>query len=210
MFKDGHRLILSDENFVGVLHNKHGGILSPLYPMAAERVQDLAEAIDAGPIDVFIGVRNPASFLVSAYGQALLGGNLITFDDYTTRNPLAQIYWPGLVARLSQCSAVGRIFVWQYEDYRWRFHKICAAMMGEAVDMRIVPIAEHVNRGLSAAAVQHVLDNAQSMDAQRLGDQARKAFPVSDTCPAFALAEQDYATQLREIAAIEGVTVLGP
>lgn len=218
MFKDGHRLILSDENFIGVLHNKRGNMLAPLYPMADERVQDLAEAIGVGPVDVMIGLRSPATFLTSAYGQLLMGGQLNSFDDYIAKNPLSQVYWPGLVARLRQCAGVGRIVVWQFEEYRWRFHKICAAMMGDHVDMRIKPFPDKVHLGLSAAAVEHIMAHLEGIEASRLVDQARTAYPVSELNPPFApfdaaeiaAATVDYDQQIADIADIEGVTVLRP
>ena len=218
MFKDGHRLILSDENFVGVLHNKAGNMLSPLYPMAQARVQGLAEALDVGPMDVLVGLRNPATFLVSAYGQAIMGGQLSSFEDYSAKNPLSQIYWPGLVTRLRQCSGVGRIIVWRFEEYRWRFHKICAAMMGDHVDMRILPLPKKVHLGLSNAAVAHVLEHLDTADLATLGERARKAYPISEAHPAFApfsqdeiaAATADYDRQIAEISDIAGVTFLRP
>ena len=88
MFKDGDRLILSDANFVGVLHDKHGHIHTPLYPYSAERVSALATAIDSGPLELFVGLRNPASFLSSAYSQALLGGGKLHLRTIST-----QIRW---------------------------------------------------------------------------------------------------------------------
>ena len=216
MFKDGHRLVLSDENFIGVLHNKQGNMLSPLYPKAETRVQALSEALNVGPIDVMIGIRNPATFLVSAYGQALLGGQIISFEDYIAKNTLQQVYWPGLVARMRRIPSVGRIVVWQFEEYRWRFHKICAALMGAEVKMRIVPLPNKVHRGLSAAAVAHVLAQMEAVDANVLGDQARKAFPLGPENPVFApfspaevaAATADYDRQIADIERIVGVTVL--
>jgi len=218
MFKDGHRLVLSDENFVGVLHNHKGKMLSPLYPKAEMRVLGLSEALNVGPIDVMIGVRNPATFLVSAYGQALLGGQMISFDDYIIKNPLSQIYWPGLIARMRQVPNVGRIVVWRYEEYRWRFHKICAALMGDEVKMRILPLPKKVHRGLSGAAVAQVLEQMATGEAGLIGDLARKAFPVGDTNPPFApfsvaeaaAATADYDQQIADIERIDGVTVLHP
>lgn len=216
MFKDGHRLVLSDENFIGVLHNKHGNMVAPLYPKAEPRVEALAEALDVGPLDVCIGVREPASFLVSAYGQALMGGQMISFADYIAKNPLSQVYWPGLVARIRRIPTVGRITVWRHEEYRWLFHAICGAMLGDDVSMRIVPIPNKVHLGLSAAAVAHVLTHMEAGDPNTLGDQARKAYPLNDQNPAFdpftaqerEAAQADYAKQLADISSIAGVTVL--
>ena len=216
MLKDGHRLVLSEENYIGVLHDREGRILTPLYPRAQERVAALADAVDAGPIDVLIGVRNPASFLISSYGQALMGGLRISFDEYLAMNPLSAINWAGLVARISAIPMVGRIVVWQFEEYRWRFHKICGAMMGDDVQMRIKPIPEAVHRGLSAAAVQSALAQEKTDDFSAIVEAARDRFPICDAQLKFApfppedleRAERDYHAQLAAIDAIEGVTIL--
>jgi len=56
MFKDGHRLVFSDENFVGVLHDQNGQISQPLYPRSVQRIAALADALsDAGPLSLFVG-----------------------------------------------------------------------------------------------------------------------------------------------------------
>ncbi len=218
MFKDGHRLILSDENFVGVLHDRSGRILAPLYPRAAPRVLALSKALDLGPIDVFVGVRDPASFLTSAYGQALLGGKKIGFSEYLAMNPVTQIYWPGLIARLRSMPDVGRIFVWRQEDYQNVFHDICAQMMGDAVDMRIMPYPERLHPGLSEAAVAHILSQGETVDSRKISAHARASFPIGDANPAFApftatdiaASASDYDHQLGEIDRIAGVTILRP
>ena len=79
MFKDGRRLILSDENFIGVLHDQDGRILSPLYPRGAPRVEEFATTPDLGAVDIYLGLRNPTGFLTPAYSQALLGGRKVGF-----------------------------------------------------------------------------------------------------------------------------------
>jgi len=216
MLKDGHRLVLSEENFIGVLHDREGRINAPLYPRAQERVAALAEAVDAGPIDVLVGVRNPASFLVSAYGQALMGGHQISFDAYLRMNPLSQIYWPGLIARMRCIPNVGRITVWRFEEYRWRFHKICAAMMGSDVSIRIKPIPDAIHAGLSTLAIQHALAQTDTADFGSTVEQARALYPVSKVYPKFApfshaqltQAESDYEQQMDAIARISDVTIL--
>lgn len=216
MFKDGHRLILSDENFIGVLHDKNGLIRTPLYPLASGRIEALAEAMDAGPIEVCIGLRNPASFIRSAYSQALLGGRLITFSEYLSQNPLDQIYWPGLVARVRSTVGVGRVTVWLFEDYKWQFYKACAALMGDLVNMRIVPLPDPVHLGLSEAAVARILSQTGKGDLRDIAADARGTYPVGDDFPAFdpfspadkAASEAEYAAQIVAIDQIKGVTIL--
>lgn len=216
MFQDGHRLILSDENFIGVMHRPDGNMRSPLYRGAEERVSAFVAAVAPCPVDVFIGIRSPTGFLGSAYGQALMGHGPIAFDDYLSKNPLSLVRWAGLIAGLRQIHGVGRIFVWQQENYRWRFHKVTGAMMGEGVDIRIMPFPDKVHVGLSQRAVDHVLAHTGGPVPVDLGDAARRAYPVSAQNPAFRpftmqqveTADAHYAVQLAEIAAMEGVTLL--
>mgnify|MGYP006878874107 CR=1 FL=1 len=88
MFKDGHRLILSDENFIGVLHDQDGRILSPLYPRAAPRVEELATTLDLGAADIYLGLLNPTGFPTWAYSQAPFGLRKVAFADSLQINPL--------------------------------------------------------------------------------------------------------------------------
>ena len=216
MFKDGQRLILSDENFIGVLHDKQGNIVSPLYPKAAARVGALASAIDVGQLDICIGLRNPASFLKSAYSQALMSGKPIGFSEYLAKNPLSQINWQGLVARIRSAVGVGHVTVWLFEDYTRQFSNICKVLMGDFVDMKIVPISNYVHRGLSGQAVASILAQPEADDPRHLAAKARATYPVGDDYPAFdpfssvdkVSSQEEYAAQLAVIDQIDGVTIL--
>ena len=212
MVKDGHRLVLSDENFIGVMHNKKGAMLSPLYPHAQKRVAALVDAVAPHPVDVFLSIRNPATFLTSAYGQALMGGLPMSFEEYIAKNPLDLIDWAALVARLRAIPNLGEIIVWRFEEYRWRFYKATAAMMGPDADIRIAPIPNKVHIGPSEAAVDYILSQGQADCV----DEARARFPVSDANPAFApfdaaqigAATEAYDAQIAQIDQMGGVTIL--
>lgn len=218
MFKDGHRVIFSDENFIGVLHDKSGQILSPMYPQAARRVAALSEAMECGSIEVFVGVRNATSFLTSAYSQALLGGRHITFKEYAAVNPLDNMYWAGLVARLRAAAGVGHVTVWLQEDYHRMFHVITRAMLGPDTDMRVAPLDQPVHVGLSEAAVAYTLAYDGPDPLGDVAAQSRVLFPIGPNNPPFdpfdekqkTAAWADYERQLTQIAQIEGVTLLRP
>ena len=210
MIKDGHRLIFSDENFIGVMHDKDGTMLAPLYPQAQKRIAALVDAVAPHPVDICLGIRNPASFLSSAYGQALTGGTRMPFDAYLAKNPMALIDWAGLIGRLHDIPRLGHIFVWCFEDYRWRFYKASGAMIGPKAGTRIAPFPEKVHVGLSQAAVDHVLNHSSEVSS------ARDLFPVSQASPAFApfgenqtaLAQAAYDQQIAKIDKMAGVTIL--
>tara|TARA_R110002051_G_scaffold324964_1_gene424818 strand:- start:97 stop:972 length:876 start_codon:yes stop_codon:yes gene_type:complete len=210
MIKDGHRLILSDENFIGVMHDKDGTMLAPLYPQAKKRVAALVNAVAPHPVDMCLGIRNPASFLTSAYGQALIGGTRMPFETYLAKNPLTLVDWADLIGRLHSIPHLGRIFVWCFEEYRWRFYKASGVMMGLDANIRIAPFHEKLHVGQSQAAVDHVLSHASDVG------EARAKFPVSQANPAFApfgenqiaLAQADYDRQIAQIEKMDGVTIL--
>ena len=216
MLGDARRLILSDENFIGTLQTKAGVMPVPLYPRAPERVAALAHATGLPQIDIFLGVRDPASFLTSAYSQLLMAGDGLAFDHYLTKNPIVNVYWPGLVARLVALPCVGRVVVWRQEDYTTVFPQICAELIGTPMPIR--PLAGVAHRGLSAQAVEAALETFARTGARGAGKTARETFPINQIYPQFApfdagtlaASTTEYAAQLSDIAALDGVTLLRP
>lgn len=211
MAQGAHRLVISEENYIGTLQRTPGRIAFPLYPHAADRISALARQAAPQGLDVFLGIRQPTSFLTSAYGQVLMGGDAIPLATFKRINPVARINWPDLVGRIRQSAGVRTLTVWRHEDYPRLFPRIVAALLG--ADIPVDPVDEIVHRGLSVEAVQATL-KGKVPDALA----ARDAFPVGPTRPAFQAygrwaqlrAELAYRTQLRQIAAMPGVTLLRP
>ncbi|MCF7698165.1 hypothetical protein [Loktanella sp. M215] len=223
MLDGGTRLVLSEENFIGALFDRRyaGPFHSmpvPLYPDAADRLSALAACIapDRG-IDLCIGIRDPASFLNSAYGLVLQAGSGVAMENFKRRNPLAHIDWVDLVRRLRQAPGVASLTVWRHEDYHRLFDPVVAALLGAGVGP-IRPVARVVNPGLSAAAVACALELKAAGADGPIVQQARDRFPVGPDTPAHdgfdaeerALSAEFYAVQVAEIAQMPGVTLLRP
>lgn len=217
MRKDGHRLVLSEENFVGALNHPQGFPQKLRYPEAGHRLARLAAAIDH-EIDVFVAVRRPTGFLNSAYCQMLLGGRLQSLEMYQKRNPISSVDWVHFIAGIRAAKGVREVNVWRYEDYADVFPQITAGMVGAgAVDV-IAPIPRYVNRGLSADAVADVLTKTGEVSSEKLAFAARKTFSVEDGHSAFdgytaqehEIGDEVYARQIKSIAELEGVTFLRP
>lgn len=215
--KDGHRLVFSEENFIGPLNQPHGRSMKHRYKSAGDRLTQLAAAMDQ-KIDVFLAVRRPTAFINSAYCQMLLGGRIQPVAVFQRRNPLSSVDWAHLVARLRAAPGVGALTVWQYEDYGALFAKIMAGLVGEDAARSVIPRPRHINRGLSAAAVQHVLAQAEPAPDEKLARTARQMMPVEDGHAPFdgsaaeehAIGDAVYARQLTAIAKMEGVSLLRP
>ncbi len=217
MRRDGHRLVLSEENFVGALNHPQGFPKKLRYPEAGRRLALFSAAI-GHDIDVFVAVRRPTLFLNSAYCQMLLGGRLQSHEMYQKRNPISSVDWVHFIAGIRAAQGVRQVNVWRYEDYADVFPQITAGLVGADAAKAVAPIPRYVNKGLSADAVADVLTKTDEASDEKAAFSARKAFPVEDGHPAFdgysaeehEIGDAVYARQIRSIAALEGVTFLRP
>ncbi len=217
MRKDAHRVLFSEENYIGVLNSPRRYPVTVRYPFAAEHLSKLAAAIGQ-PIDVFLSIRRPTAFLNSAFCQQLMGGRIVPFARYATINPLQSVDWFNLVRRLRAAEGVNMLTVWCYEDYRAVFPRVCAAMIGADAARLVRPLRQRLHEGLSAPAVAEMLQRDPQDRTEKLGFKMRKLMPVGAEYPAFdgfdaathAAGDAAYARQMAGIAALPGVTLLRP
>jgi len=215
--KDGHRLVMSEENFIGPLNQRHGLAMKQRYTLASDRLAELSNAIGQD-IDVFLAIRRPTAFINSAYCQMLLGGRVQPVEVFQKRNPLSSVDWIDLVARLRSAHGVGGVTVWQYEDYGALFAQIMSALIGPDTAQLVTPRPRYINRGLSTAAVAHVLAQEGDAGGTKAAIAARNMLPVEEGHSAFdgfapeehEIGDAAYARQIRSIAQMQGVTLLRP
>ncbi len=209
------RLVLSDENVAGGLQTGWGHLPMPPYPKAQDRVAVLASRIAAadGPkIDLCLAIRDPATYLTSAYSQILHGKRVVDPAKFISKNPIAAVDWADYVARLRTVLGVRSLTVWRQEDYPDLFDEVIAALIGE---ITIAPLAERSQQRLSKMALDAVL-SAKAKGLPNVVAEAASAHPISASNPPFRLfddAQMDasarqYAAQRDAIAAIDGVTLL--
>ncbi|MBI1415888.1 MAG: hypothetical protein GC146_01575 [Limimaricola sp.] len=215
----GDRLVvLSDENFAGPLHDGAGNVMVPLYEGAAARVAALAAALAPNPLHLFLAIRQPTTFLTSAYSQSLFGGVAIGAGGFRDLNPPDRLDWADLVARLAAVPGLAGLTVWRYEDYRAGLPSILEALLGPAAAVLPAPAAQPANQGLSVRAQKAVMEWAVHGVEGPLAQRARRRFPVTEDNPAFDLFEADgheaaaraYADQVDRIRALPGVRLLEP
>ena len=215
--KDGHRLLLSEENFIGWLNSPKGSTVKSRYINAGDKITELAAAIGQD-IDVFMAVRRPSAFINSAYCQMLMGGRVMPVAVYQRRNPLSSVNWLDLVSRVRAAKGVGQLTVWKYEDYNAIFGQIVEGLAGTGLGQHVDPVSRAIHMGLSSAAVAEVLHRTEQGPIDKIGLMARKLLPIEEGYPRFdgfgpdehAMGDAAYAAQLKGISALEGVTVLLP
>ena len=215
--KDGHRLVLSEENFIGALNTPNGRKMKRRYKAADARLSGLSDAIGQ-KIDVHLAVRRPTAFLNSAYCQMLLGGRVQPLKTYLKSHGIGTVDWVDLVSRLRAAPGVGDVTVWRYEDYSALFPQIVAGLVGQEAASLVTPRRRRINQGLSAPAVAQVLEQAGAGADENSARAARKALPVEDGHAPFdgfsekehATGDAAYARQIAAIAKMDGVTLLRP
>jgi len=213
---DAHRLVISEENFIGPLNSPKGLGLRHRYKAADQRLAKFAASVGQ-KVDVFLCVRRPTAFMSSAYCQMLLGGQVRPLGVYLRRNPLSSVDWVDLVRRIRAAPGVGEVTVWRHEDYRVLFPQIVAALVGAQAARHVPTVDRPINAGLSAPAVAEVLHRAADGDVTDLAKRARSLLPIADGYPPFdaftprehAISDRHYAAQVAAIAAMPGVTLLG-
>lgn len=214
-------LLISEENILG--GTARGKLFSSrglIYPFAVRRVRQVIALAGGGPATLFLGLRDPASFLVSAFALQLSFGNEIVLSDYLGgRNP-ARLGWAGLVRRLAEIPEVARLVVWRYEDYAALRPQILARMLPQDL-ARAVPDPAPANESLTQPGYLWFRRQAMAdsdADLRILVQRARRRFPRSAGHPPLRLlgeavharSQAFYAAEIQRLRALPKVEFLEP
>jgi len=215
------RLVISEENILGNAH-AHDMIRSRrFYPRAEAVVPQVLDLLPPGPKTVALAMRDPASFLTSAYSQRLMSGAPDRFDHFLEGLSPLEMSWFDLVTRLRVAAPDARIVIWRFEDYPSIAGPVLRALLGPAATE--VPLANAAaHPGLSAQA--HLAVMAEAPALREMGQQAarariaalREAHPKGPDAPGFdpflpsikARSARAYHEDVGRIATIPGVTLL--
>lgn len=212
-------VLISEENILGTAHDPEIPRQGRFYPQAEARLARVIDACAITPVRLMLGVRDPAGFLVSAYGQRLLAGRIAPFGAYLRGCEPAALRWSELVGRLCAVAGVSGCTVWRYEDWPAVAPDVLAAMLPESLAAAIEVAPAVSNPGLSQRAQRWVLrrHSRGETDAQT-ARVARMKFPKSETEPAFQPLREDtrtrsaaaYARDLAALTELPGVSFIAP
>ena len=210
------RLVISEEIFAGKMTDAEGRVPLPLYEFLPEKLEELAAAWAPIKPQIFLSVRNPVAFMASVYSQNLHGAPHIGPRTFRARNDWRNVDWVDFVARIRATPGIGDIVVWRQEDYAENPRPVLRKLLQWRAGGKVKLIKERVQQGLSSAAVRLTLQQAADGATGRIASQARQQFPINETNEPFKLyasstlaqAEQIYADQVAQIAAMDGVQLL--
>ncbi|NDV00714.1 hypothetical protein [Pseudoroseicyclus tamaricis] len=83
-----------------------------LYAMAGTRAKALGQIFAGDEITIFLGLRNPASFIPDVYAQS----SGMAFLDFMGGTDPRQVRWSDLVARLHEALPRAQLVLWANED----------------------------------------------------------------------------------------------
>jgi hypothetical protein len=216
LFAAADTLVVSDENILGSAHDPR--ILSDgvLYPDAAARLDQALRSFRAGGVELFLGVRDPAGFVVSAYGQFLLAGGRADFHAFLNGADIARLRWTELAARLLAVPGVRGCTLWRYEDYPACLPQIMAAMLPGGQGAGVTALEERMQPGFSARA--HALLRAWQAEGvappkdTTLAAQARARFPKASDEPSFSpfleRSAAAYGADIVRLAGLPGLNMI--
>ncbi|WP_116598566.1 hypothetical protein [Primorskyibacter marinus] len=212
---DAPHALLMNENIMGQLRPKPLLRGNRLYAPAPDRLERLCALFPDHDLDFGMAIRNPADFLVSAWGEDMKGGTFYPFRDYIRGVDLSRLGWADLVIRLQRATDGRPFTIWQYEEYPAMVPALLKHLLGEEAASQVHLKDGRLNPGLSADAVALLRKGGDA--GQQAFKAAQAAFPKSATHPAFdpwdAATRQcfnaSYARDIAAIRALPGVTIPG-
>ena len=214
-------LLLSEENILG--GTRSGRICGPngfVYPMAVARVRRTIELAGGGPATLFLSVRDPAHFYVSAFALQMTYGAEVEFETYLADRDPTRIGWVGLVRRLASIAGVARVVVWRYEDYAALRPRLLARLLPPGT-AGLVPDPPPANESVTQAGYEWFVKRAlgdSDTDLRVLVRRARNRFPRAEghapmrplDDAAYARSAQRYAVQVAQLCDLPKVEFLLP
>ncbi|MFT4012390.1 MAG: hypothetical protein QM682_03105 [Paracoccus sp. (in: a-proteobacteria)] len=218
---DAPHLLLTEENILG--GTRRGSLFSRrglIYPFAVRRAGQAIQICGGGPSTLFLALRDPASFNVSAFALQLSLGNETEFPAFLQGRDPARVGWSGLVKRLTGIEGVARLVIWRFEDYPALRSRLLLRMLPSGLAER-VPDPPPSNESMTQAGYDWFLRRATAdagADLRILARKARKRFPRAEGHAPLRLLDEAararsaaaYAVEIARIERLPKVEFLRP
>ena len=214
-------LLISEENILGGTHRTNMySRWGTLYSTAPRRLRQVITMAGTEPATLYLSIRDPASFHVSAFALQLSAGNEIELEPYLGERDPARVRWSGLVKRLAAVEGVSRIVVWRYEDYAAIRPELLARLVPPAL-LAEVPAPAPRNVSVTQPGYDWYRERAMidtQSDLRDLFQRARKKFPREAGHPPLSLLDDKvrarsayiYGAEIAAIRRMPGVEFLDP
>lgn len=156
------RVVLSNPHFFGSQREALNGDL--LYPNAERRLQQMSVLFPDDQPELFLCIRNPATFLPGLLGKA---SKQRVREVLSSTNPM-NLRWSSLLARIHQTLPDLPVTVWCYEDLPFIWDQVLRAVSG-------------LERGAPVGGELDMLSSIMTREGtRRLGEYLADAPDISD------------------------------
>jgi hypothetical protein len=121
---DGARMVLSYEAFLGTHHEVLAG--EAYYPAAGEKARELVALFDGHPVELFLGLRNPATAIPAIYAAS--GED--DFGAFLEGTDVRRAAWAPAVAAIRAACPEAPLTVWCTEDLPLVWPEVLRAISG--------------------------------------------------------------------------------
>lgn len=210
-------VLMMNENIPGTLGANMLLADDRLYKFAPKRLKRFTALFPGHHHVAALAIRNPASFLVSAWQETLKGNDFYPFERYIKDIDLSALSWVKLINRMRNAQDEDLPFlVWRYEDYSQIRDRLVGMMTSPEAAQEVTWLDETSNQGLSEnalnflQAVGHVSKKNRT-DAMELFPRGPDAPPFRPFPPAqVAELTEIYDQQWAEIQSMHGVHAIVP
>ncbi len=175
------RVILSNAHFFG--SPRFAVAEGQLYPLAGQRVAQLRQLFRSDRIEVFMAIRNPASFLPATLGA-------VTQDELDERlagRDPRELRWSDTMARIHEAAPDVTLTVWCHEDAPLVWAAIIQGMAGLHEDEKITGAFDLLAAIISGEGMKRFRDHLRRYP--NLGEP-RKRDVMADYLEEYALEDQ--------------------
>ncbi|MEY1555887.1 hypothetical protein AB3Y40_09660 [Yoonia sp. R2331] len=126
--EDAKRLVMSNANFICVPNRifDHG----VFYEQIAFKLRGLISLFPDDEIELFLGLRDPATFLPATFAEAKSD----TLADFLQDTPLGDIRWSDVIRRIRDTAPSAKLTVWCNEDTPLIWGEVMRRICGLAAD----------------------------------------------------------------------------
>ncbi|MEM7439517.1 MAG: hypothetical protein AAF393_07960 [Pseudomonadota bacterium] len=141
------RIVMVDPNMAGSLLRPMGKEL--FYPRISITLQRIVGVLDGLPLRIFCGVRNPATFVPSAYAAQQSHNPELSFADFIADTNLPGLRWSDFLHRAQLKSDELGITTWRHEDYPKIWREVAQALTGVSNRELLNGSTQPIDPGLS-------------------------------------------------------------
>ncbi|WP_296424010.1 hypothetical protein [Yoonia sp.] len=215
------RLVMSNDNFICVPNRIFGN--GVFYEQAGPKTRALHRLFSGDDIELFLGIRNPATFLQDAF----IRSKAASISEYLRLMHPEDIQWSDVVRRIKGAAPDTPLTVWCNEDTPLLWEQLIRQMSNVSPQTEIVGGLDMLSTLISDSGMRRLREqlrqNPPQTEAARndviadiweqhaLEDQVEDVIELAELDPALIMEmTENYEDDIAQITAMEGVTLLMP